>query len=428
MRGYHGDFHLVNLGKLRRLRFGGTGHAGQFFIHAEVVLNRNRGNGLRLLFDDDALLGLQGLVQSIAIAAAGQHAAGKLVHNEHFPVLHHIFHIFFKQGIAPEQLADVVDGVAALSVEVLYLFLFLQPLLIRQGTVRFQSVERFPNVGDDKRIRVIWGDKLPAHVGQVDEVALFIDKEVKLLVNLRQFFVPHVVVLDSADRRLYARFLIHLHQFSIFGHPPAGNEELCRGGIFFLFPFGLGLRHQAVHEIRLLPHQFFDAWLKFIVSGVNGSVDLAGDDQWGPGLVNEHGIDLIHNGEHMAALDLILRGHRHVVAQVVETKLVVGAVSDIAGVLFPPLCGTHGVENAAHTQAQAPEYLTHPLAITLGQIIIHGNQVHTTSGQRVEDHRHGGHQRLPLTRFHLGNAPLMQHYAPHQLHIKGHHVPGHLLV
>ena len=56
----HTEF--VNVEKLRGLGFGGAGHAGQLLIKAEIILNGNGGQRLRLALDGDLFLGLNGLV------------------------------------------------------------------------------------------------------------------------------------------------------------------------------------------------------------------------------------------------------------------------------------------------------------------------------------------------------------------------------
>lgn len=70
---------------------------------------------------------------------------------------------------------------------------------------------------------------------------------------------------------------------------------------------------------------------------LGGLVGRAGDDQRRTGLVDEDGVDLVDDGEVVAALDELVLGPRHVVAQVVETELVVRAVRDVAGVLLAAL-------------------------------------------------------------------------------------------
>jgi hypothetical protein len=69
--GDHHDIQVVDLLELRRLRVGGAGHARQLAVHAEIVLEGDRGQGLVLVFDLDPLLGLQRLVQPLAVRRPG---------------------------------------------------------------------------------------------------------------------------------------------------------------------------------------------------------------------------------------------------------------------------------------------------------------------------------------------------------------------
>src|SRR5437016_3669761 len=59
---------LVDLPELVRLGHRGAGHPGELLVEAEVILQRDRGEGLRLLLDLHAVLlvlGLDGLVQPV---------------------------------------------------------------------------------------------------------------------------------------------------------------------------------------------------------------------------------------------------------------------------------------------------------------------------------------------------------------------------
>ena len=55
----------------------------------------------------------------------------------------------------------------------------------------------------------------------------------------------------------------------------------------------------------------------------------SGDDQRGPGLVDQDRIDLVDDGEVVLALDHVLQAEAHIVPEVVEAELVVGAVGDV---------------------------------------------------------------------------------------------------
>ena len=80
------DFEAVDVAKLLGLGRRRAGHAGELVVHAEVVLEGDRGEGLVLGLDLDVLLGLERLVQPFGIAPARHHAAGELVDDHHLAV------------------------------------------------------------------------------------------------------------------------------------------------------------------------------------------------------------------------------------------------------------------------------------------------------------------------------------------------------
>src|SRR5206468_11808025 len=59
---------VVDLDELLLLRLGGTGHAAELLVEAEVVLQRDGGEGEVLFLDPDVLLRLDRLMQALAPA------------------------------------------------------------------------------------------------------------------------------------------------------------------------------------------------------------------------------------------------------------------------------------------------------------------------------------------------------------------------
>ena len=114
------DAELVDLVELRGLGHGRTGHAGELLVEAEVVLQRDRGEGLVLLADGHALLGLDRLVQAVVVAAAGEDAAGVLVDDEHLVVEDDVLLVVAEQLLGLDRVVQERDqrGVGRL-VEVL---------------------------------------------------------------------------------------------------------------------------------------------------------------------------------------------------------------------------------------------------------------------------------------------------------------------
>ena len=76
----------------------------------------------------------------------------------------------------------------------------------------------------------------------------------------------------------------------------------------------------------------------------------------------------------------------------------------------------------AGRQAQPAVQATHPVRVTLGQIIIDRDDMHTFAGQRVQIRRQRSHQGLAFARTHLGNFAKMQHHATHQLDVEMAHL------
>ena len=66
---------------------------------------------------------------------------------------------------------------------------------------------------------------------------------------------------------------------------------------------------------------------------------------------------------------------------------------------------------------------THPLAVSLGEVVIDGHEVHTAPGQGVQVNRQRGDERLAFAGGHLGNVALVQRHAADELHIVRDHLP-----
>ena len=172
--------------------------------------------------------------------------------------------------------------------------------------------------------------------------------------------------------------------------------------------FGVYLRH---HVFLHPGHQR----LRHVIQ-LRGLVAHAGDDEGRPGLIDEDGVHLVHDGEVMAPLHLLVLIDGHVVPQVVKAHLVVGAVGDVGVVGGLPLLLAEVVDDQAHRQAQKAVDLAHPFAVSLGQIVVDGDDVNATARQCIEVGGQRGHQRLTFTGLHLSDTALMQHDAADELH------------
>ncbi len=103
------DFELVYLMEFRGFRIGGTRHARQLLVHAEIVLEGNGGQRLVFALDLDAFLGLDRLVQAVAPAPTRHDATGKFVDNHHLAVLDDVVDVLLEQRMGFESLIEVME-------------------------------------------------------------------------------------------------------------------------------------------------------------------------------------------------------------------------------------------------------------------------------------------------------------------------------
>ena len=128
---------------------------------------------------------------------------------------------------------------------------------------------------------------------------------------------------------------------------------------------------------------------------------LTADDEGRTRLVNQDRIHLIHDGIVEPALDPVSHLVDHVVAQVVKTELVVGAVRDVGPVSRLLFLARHLGQVDAHRKTQEVVELAHPLRVTVGKVVVDRNHVYASSGKCVQVNRQGGGQGLALARTHL---------------------------
>ena len=114
----------------------------------------------------------------------------------------------------------------------------------------------------------------------------------------------------------------------------------------------------------------------------------------------------------------------HIVAQIVETELVVGTEGDICEICLTT-CLAIGfmLVNAVYAEAVEHVYGAHPLGVTLGKVVVDGNDVHAVACQGIKEYRQSGRQGLTLTGEHLGYLALMQYGTAKELYVEMHHCP-----
>ena len=153
------------------------------------------------------------------------------------------------------------------------------------------------------------------------------------------------------------------------------------------------------------------------VVGLGGLLGGAGDDQRRARLVDQDVVDLVDDREVVAALDAVLERVGHVVAQVVEAELRVGAVDDVAGVLALARRVVVALLDRRDADPERVVDRLHPFGVAAGEVVVDGDEVDAVAGERVEEDGKRRGQRLALARLHLGDRALVQDHAADQLHV-----------
>ncbi len=117
-------------------------------------------------------------------------------------------------------------------------------------------------------------------------------------------------------------------------------------------------------------------------------------------------------------MDHLLEPELHVVAQIIEAQLVVGAVGDVAPIGLLALMIVEVVDDAADAHAEEAIDLAHPFGVAVRQVVVDGDDVDAVAGQRVQIDRQGRDQGLAFAGLHLGDHAAVQHDAAHQLHVE----------
>ena len=103
------DAQRVDLLELVGLGHGRAGHARELVVEAEVVLESDRGQGLVLRLDLHALLGLDGLVESLVVAPALEEATGVLIDDENLTVEDDVVAVLLEEFLGSDGVVEESD-------------------------------------------------------------------------------------------------------------------------------------------------------------------------------------------------------------------------------------------------------------------------------------------------------------------------------
>ena len=423
------DVELVDVLELARLRLGRARHAGELLVEAEVVLDRDRRERLRLLLDLDALLRLDGLVQAVRPPAARQDAPRELVDDVDVVVLHDILDVALVEAVGPQELVHDVHAVGLLGERRLRVAPPLDALGVGERLVAVDRRHLRGEVGQDEHLRVLRTDLLAPLVGQRDLARALVDREVELVLQLPRALLAHLgehLHLDVLVVLAQLRVLEHVPELLVARHRVVDLVDLLLERVDVARVDRLLRRlHEVVAHRRLHADDGRDERVELDVDVRRRDRRRAGDDERRARLVDEDRVDLVDDREVVAVLHDLARllGHA-VVAQVVEAELAVRAVRDVAGVLGAALLRVHRVLDAPDREAEVLVEVAHPRRVAQGEVVVHRHELDVLAGKRVQVERQRRHERLALARLHLGDLALVEDDAADELHVERHHVPG----
>ena len=146
------------------------------------------------------------------------------------------------------------------------------------------------------------------------------------------------------------------------------------------------------------------------------------DDQRRSRFVDEDAVDLVDDRVVVTALHVVREVELHVVAEVVETELVVRAVGDIAGVRDLAFLIVEVMLDDANRHPKEPVDAAHPFRVATREVVVDRDDMDALALERIEVGRKGRDERLALAGLHLGDLAAMEDDAADQLHVEVPHV------
>ena len=146
------------------------------------------------------------------------------------------------------------------------------------------------------------------------------------------------------------------------------------------------------------------------------------DDERRPRFVDEDAVDFVDDGVVVTALHVVREVELHVVAQVVEAELVVGAVGDVAGVGDLAFLVVEVVLDDADRHPEEAVDAAHPLRVAAGQVVVDRDDVDALALERVEIGRQRRDERLAFAGLHLGDLAAVEDDAADELDVEVPHV------
>ena len=208
-------------------------------------------------------------------------------------------------------------------------------------------------------------------------------------VNQNDVAIAHDVILVLLEKLVRAQPLIDvMHNrgaFRIIKRTPLFKNATRQQKLFkkFVALFGEGYIAGLFINREMIVLQFRDQRVDCQVK-LAAVLAWAGNDQRRARLVDQDAVHLIDHGKVMAALIHLFERGFHVVAQIIEPKLVIGGIGHIGGIggLFLGL-GLLRIDDAGG-HAEGGKHLAHPIGIATRKIVVDRNHVNAPPRQRIE--------------------------------------------
>ena len=246
------NIELVNILELARLRLRRTRHARELLVKAEVVLDRDRSESLRLLLNLNALLRLNSLMETIRPAAARKNTPRELIYDINVIILYNVVNILFVKAVGAEKLRHHMDAVAPLHELRLRNAAAIDALCIGQGVIAINRAHFSSEIGKNKEPRIFRANLFASPICKGDLARALVNREEKLALKLVR------TLLTDIREHLHLAILVKLAEI----------------GILKKMPKLLVLWHRVVNLINLLLRRLKIARFKSLLGSLNKIVAL----------------------------------------------------------------------------------------------------------------------------------------------------------
>ena len=229
-------------------------------------------------------------------------------------------------------------------------------------------------------------------------------RQIDTVLNLQIFRISKILQMEETLHLLHA-FFCQVHCLFFF----ICDIITCLIAVFF---------HDDIHLRQLFFGSFFQLTHQIVTRFINFRGLAAGTryDKRRPRLVDQYRIHLIHDGIVELPLYQLFLVNHHIITEIIKSQFVIRRIGNITVVCLAPCIVIHTVEDHPDTQAKKFMDLSHPLRITLRQIVINRHDMDAFPLQCIQIRRKCGDQRLTFTSTHLRDTPLMQDHAADELH------------